>query len=73
MLPSLGRRARRFVRHDLREALMFFAAEDVNFTAIVVVDAAAWGEVHVRSNPMANLAAFGIIARRSVGVREGDC
>lgn len=72
VLPSLGRRAGRFVRHDLRQGLMFFATAD-DVEVIVVVRATAGSEVHVRGDPVAYLAPFGVVAGWSVGVGEGDC
>ena len=70
VLPSLGRRAGGFVGHDFRQSRMFLATEDVE---LIVSGAAAGSEVHVRGDPVAYLAPFGVVARRGVGVGEGDC
>lgn len=72
MLASLGRRAGGFVRHDLSQSLMVFATEDVE-VIVVLGGAGAVGKLHVRSDPVAYLAPFGVVPGWGVGVGEGDC
>lgn len=40
---------------------------------VVIVGGGEGRQLHVRSDPMADLAPFGIGVRRSVGIGEGDC
>ena len=53
--------------------MLFAAAEDVEFIIVVRAAAAAGGQVHVRGDPVAYLAPFGVRAGGGVGVGEGDC
>lgn len=66
MLASLGRRAGSFVRHDFRQSLVLVLASQEMFNVHVGERA----QRHVCGDPVAYLTPFGVLAGRSVGVRE---
>jgi hypothetical protein len=70
MLSSLRRRARSLVRHDLSKRLVVLV---LMLADKEVVGVGKGSQGHVCGDPVANLAPFGVVAGRSVRVRESDC